>query len=169
MIGWFTCCSFLTRITREIKIHGFRLACCLVSRVLGSSGISRKSAALIVRYSHKKKRISIVFYCFENPSIAHNLGTTGPIQVGFSAKCTSPSEHFNHTKCHMFEFRLIPLDHITYNTKCSFLFCFVVFVLFFVCLFVFLRTWLSFFHNNGQIIPSGLIMNFTKSVEAYFF
>ena len=64
--------------------------------VLRSSRISRKSAALIVnvRYSQKKELISIVFYCSENPSIAHNLGTTGLIQVGFSAKCTSPNEHF---------------------------------------------------------------------------
>ncbi len=45
--------------------------------------------------SQKKKLISIVFYCSENPSIAHNLGTTGPIQVGFSAKCISPNGHFN--------------------------------------------------------------------------
>ncbi len=51
--------------------------------VLLSSGISRKSAALIVRYSQKKKWISIVFYCSENPSIAHNFGTTGSIKWGF--------------------------------------------------------------------------------------
>ncbi len=45
-----------------------------------------------------------------------HLGTTGSIQVGFSAKCTSPSEHFNQIKnwkCHTCEFRLIPLDRIT--------------------------------------------------------
>ena len=48
-----------------------------------------------IDYSQKKKLISFVFYCFENPSIAHNFGTTGPIQVGFSAKCTSPNKHFN--------------------------------------------------------------------------
>ncbi len=29
---------------------------------------------------------------------SHNFGTTGPIQVGFSAKCTSPNEHFNQTE-----------------------------------------------------------------------
>ncbi len=51
--------------------------------VLRSSGISRKLALLIVRYSQKKELISIVFYCSENHSIAHNLETTGPIQVGF--------------------------------------------------------------------------------------
>ncbi len=86
--------------------------------MLWSSGINQKSAALIVRYSQKKKWISIVFYCSENPSIGHNLGTTGPIQVVFSAKCTSLSEHFNQKenwKCYMCEFQLIPLDCITYD------------------------------------------------------
>ena len=61
--------------------------------VLRSSGISRQSKGLIVRYSQKKELISFVFYCFENSSIAHSVGTTSPIQVGFSAKCTSPNEH----------------------------------------------------------------------------
>ncbi len=84
--------------------------CCVLS------GISWKSGALIVRYSQKKELISFVFYCLENPSIGHNLGTTGPIRVGFSAKCTSPNEHFNQIvkwKCHMLGFRQIS-DHITY-------------------------------------------------------
>ena len=59
------------------------------------------------------------FFCFENLwiSITYNFGTFGPIQVGFSTKCTAPNEHFNQTenwKCHMFKFRLISLDHITY-------------------------------------------------------
>ncbi len=62
--------------------------------VLQSCGIGRKLGALIVRYSQKKKWISIVFYCSKNPSIAHNVGTTGPFQVGLSAKCTSPNEYF---------------------------------------------------------------------------
>ena len=81
-----------------------------------ASGISRKSEALIVRCSQRKEWIS--FYCFENPSIAHNFGTTGWIQVGFSMclkRCTSPNEHFNQIqswKCHMFNFRLIFLDCI---------------------------------------------------------
>ncbi len=56
------------------------------------------------------------FYCFENPSIAYNFGTTGPIQVGFSGNCNSPNEDFNQNwKYHMFDFRLIPLDCITYH------------------------------------------------------
>ena len=45
------------------------------------------------------------FYCFENPSIALNfgIGPTGPIQMWFSAKCTSPNEQFNleNWKWHM--------------------------------------------------------------------
>ncbi len=36
-----------------------------------------------------------LFYCFENPSIAHNFGTTILIQVRISAKCISPNEHFS--------------------------------------------------------------------------
>ncbi len=37
-----------------------------------------------------RKRYEFVFYCSLNPSIGHNFGITGPIQVGFSAKCTIP-------------------------------------------------------------------------------
>ncbi len=49
----------------------------------------------------------------------YNFGTTGrtgPIHVGFSAKCTSPNDDFNQIenwKCAKVNFRLIPLDHIT--------------------------------------------------------
>ena len=53
--------------------------------------------------------------------IAHNFGTTGPttgpIQVGFSAKCTSLNVHFSQIEnwnCHMFNFRLISLNCITF-------------------------------------------------------
>ena len=44
-----------------------------------------QSEAFIVRYlySQKEELISFVFYCLESPSIAHNFGTTGLIQVGF--------------------------------------------------------------------------------------
>ncbi len=43
-----------------------------------------------------RKGMNFFCFLFENPSIiAHNFRTTGPIQVGFSAKCTSPNEHFN--------------------------------------------------------------------------
>ena len=53
-----------------------------------------KTPSLIVRYSLKKECISFVLYCFENLSIV-NFGTTGPIHLGFSAKCTLPNEDFN--------------------------------------------------------------------------
>ncbi len=60
------------------------------------------------------------FFCFllfENHLIAHNVGTTDLIQVEFPAKCTSPNEDLNQIEnCHMFDFRLIPLDRITYLT-----------------------------------------------------
>ena len=75
-----------------------------------------QSRTLIVIYSQKKDWISFVFYCFENPSTARNFETTEPILVGFSGKCTSPNGHFNQIenwKCHMFNFRLIPLDRIS--------------------------------------------------------
>ncbi len=32
------------------------------------------------------------FLLFENSSIAQNFGTTGPIQMGFSATCTSEEQ-----------------------------------------------------------------------------
>ncbi len=94
--------------------------------VLWSSGISRKLGESIVRYSQKEELMNFVFvfYCFENSSIAHNFGNTGPIQVGFSAKCTSPKEHFNQIenwKCHMFDFRQISLLFV----------CFVLFLILF--------------------------------------
>ena len=63
--------------------------------MLRSSGISWKSGALIVRYNQEKGIHFFCFYCSENPSIANNFGTTGPIQVGVSAKCTSLYEHFD--------------------------------------------------------------------------
>ena len=59
------------------------------------------------------------FFCFLlfwESFNCYNFGTTGPIQVGFSAKCTSPDEDFSQIenwKCHMFNFWLIPLDRIT--------------------------------------------------------
>ncbi len=54
--------------------------------------------------ARKRNEFLLFSNCSENPSIAHNLGTTGPIQVRFSAKCTSSSEHFNQIenwKCHI--------------------------------------------------------------------
>ncbi len=101
--------------------------------VLRSSRISHKPGALIVRYqsfeqlkdsqnNRKQKQfiiflaVSFVFNCFENLSIAHNFGTIGSIQVGFSAKCTSPNEYINQIenwKCHILDFRLISKGRIT--------------------------------------------------------
>ena len=49
----------------------------------------------IVRYSQKQECISFVSYCFKEFFNCCNFGTTGPIQVGFSAKCNSPKEDFN--------------------------------------------------------------------------
>ncbi len=51
--------------------------------VLWSRGISRKSAALIVKYSQKKKWISFVFYCFKNLSIAIILEPLARFRWGF--------------------------------------------------------------------------------------
>ena len=85
------------------------------SYVLWSSRISPKSGALIARYSQKKEWISFILYCFENPS---NFETTGLMQVEFPTK-TSPNEHSNQIenwKCHIFNFRLISLDRITYES-----------------------------------------------------
>ena len=69
-------------------------------------------------HSLKKEWISFVFYCFENPSITRNFGTTGPIQVGYFSKWALQSNR----KCHMFDFRLIILDRITYFKAVSAIF-----------------------------------------------
>ena len=90
--------------------------------VLRSSGISQKSGALNWYWEKARKRnswVSFVFNCSENHSIAHIFGTTSPIQVGFSAKCTSPNGHINKIlkkwKSHKLKFGLISLDRITYG------------------------------------------------------
>ncbi len=86
--------------------------------VLRSSGISRKLAALIVIYiARKRNEFLNCFLLFWESFNCSNPGTTGPIQVGVSAKCTSPNEDFNQIKnwkCHLCYFRLIPQDRITY-------------------------------------------------------
>ena len=61
------------------------------------------------------------FFCFENPSTVHNCGSTDPILVGFSTKCTSPNGHFNQIETENFthsNFRLIPLDCIPLCPRC---------------------------------------------------
>ncbi len=77
-------CFSIAQFGYQKKKHNYK------KYVLWSSGIIRKLGALIMKYmySQKKEWISIVFYCFEHPPIAHNFGTF-PIQLGFSAKCTS--------------------------------------------------------------------------------
>ena len=84
--------------------------------MLGSSGVIRKSRALIVRYSQKKEIYFFCFLLFWESSNCYNFVTTGPIQVGFSANVPLFNEYFNQIenwKCHMFDFRLISLDRIT--------------------------------------------------------
>ncbi len=87
--------------------------CCNLAESVGS----REHNIWLWDNSWKKEWISFVFYCSENPSIAHNFEITGPIQVGVSEMYTSPNEHVNQIenwKCHMFEFKMISLDRITY-------------------------------------------------------
>ena len=102
-------------INRDTKLGFFSFKNCQIM----CYDLRDLSGTLIMRYSQKKEWISVVFYCFANPSIAHNLGTTGPIQEDLTAKWTAPSDHFNEIqnwKCHMFNFRLILIDHhITYE------------------------------------------------------
>ncbi len=89
--------------------------------VLRSSGNSRKSAALIVRYCQKKKWISVVLSILQ---LHINLGTTELIVVEFSAKCTSPNEHFyqktGNVTCSSSDW--ISKDRITY-CKCVYALC----------------------------------------------
>ncbi len=71
--------------------------------VLRSSGISRKSGALIVRYIiARKKNECFSFYCSENPLLI----TVEPLTFRwvYSKMYTSPNVHFNKTEewqCHM--------------------------------------------------------------------
>ncbi len=54
--------------------------------VLQSSGISRKSGALIVRYRQKKEWFLLFSIVLRILLLLITFGTTSPIQVGFSAK-----------------------------------------------------------------------------------
>ncbi len=88
--------------------------------VLPSGGISRKSEAFYIDCEIQSEK-GMHFFCFVLfLESFNNFGTTGPIQMGFSAKCTSPNEHFTFSqienwKCYMWDFRLIPLDRITHS------------------------------------------------------
>ena len=58
--------------------------------------------------------ISFVFYCLENLSIGHNFGSTdsgGVCSKIYLSKWALQSNR--KLKCHMFDFRLISLDHMT--------------------------------------------------------
>ncbi len=85
--------------------------------MLQSSRIIQNLEALIVKYSQKKEyMISFVFYCFENLSIAITLEPLVQFRWGFQLNVplllrTNQTENW---KCHIFDFRLIPLDRITY-------------------------------------------------------
>ncbi len=83
--------------------------------VLRSSGISRKSVALIVRYRQKKECISFVFYCFENLSIAIHWSNSGGV---FSKMHLSSwgLQSNRKLKMSLVWLRLLPLDRITYVT-----------------------------------------------------
>ncbi len=64
----------------------------------------------------EKRMHFFCFLLFWESFNCYNFGTTHPIQVGFSAKSTSPNKNFDQIenwKCHMFDFWLIPLDRIT--------------------------------------------------------
>ncbi len=115
-------CTFNTKLTNMQPLYNIRQTQSFIFHhlspyVLRSSGISRKSGALIVEYSQKRNVVLLFFQLFWESFNYYNFGTTGPIQVRFSAKCTSPNEDFNQIenwKCQMFDFRLIPLDRLTY-------------------------------------------------------
>ncbi len=94
--------------------------------VLRSSGItgSVRSREHWLWWDTARKRNALL-YClllFWESFNCYNFGKNGPIQAGFAAKCSSPNEDFNQVenwKCYMFDFRLIPLDHITYISPFS--------------------------------------------------
>ena len=70
-----------------------------------------------LRDTARKRNAFLLFAIFWESFNCYNFGSTGLIQVGFSAKCTSRNKDFNQIenwKCHMLDFRLIPLDRITY-------------------------------------------------------
>ncbi len=59
------------------------------------------------------------FLLFWESLTCYNFGTTGLIQVRFSAQCTSSNEHFNWIKTEnvTFDFRLMSLDYIYWGTQ----------------------------------------------------
>lgn len=83
-----------------------------------SSKISRKSEILILRYSQTKEVFPFVSFCFGNSLIADIFWTGCSISMGFSAKCSFANACYNpirNWKLNMTDFRLILLDHTTYD------------------------------------------------------
>ncbi len=64
--------------------------------MLQSSWISRKSAALIVRYSQKKECISIIFYSSEKVQLLITLEPLDRVKWGFQQNV--PSEDFDQVE-----------------------------------------------------------------------
>ena len=56
--------------------------------VMWSSKISWNLAILILRYSLTKEMLSFVFFCFYNPSTAHNFWSGWSILMRFPANCS---------------------------------------------------------------------------------
>ena len=79
---WYTALKFGYKI--KYKLHEERLMCC---NLAGSVGSRQHWLWDIARKRNEFPLFSIVLRILP---IAHNHGTTGPIQVEFSAKCTSP-------------------------------------------------------------------------------
>ncbi len=97
----------------SIMIKGFVLCQHSTSYVMWSSKMSRELTNIDLEIEPNKGNKSFCFLLFWESFNCFNFGTTGPIQVRFSAKCIPPNEDFNQIenwKCHMFNFRLIPLD-----------------------------------------------------------
>ncbi len=90
-------CVNLISVSLVIIIH--RHKCCDLAGSFGSQ-----------EYCEIQAKKGIHFFCFLlfwESFKRCNFGTTGPIQVGLSAKL------FLMGICHMFDFHLIPLDRIT--------------------------------------------------------
>ena len=83
-----------------------------------SRWISRKSGVLIMRYSQKRECISFVLYCFENLSSTITLEPLVRFRWGFQQNVTFLRRTPIKQKCHMCNFRLIPLDRIKYVHVC---------------------------------------------------
>ena len=75
-------------VNRLFKAGQFHIWVLGPHNVLQSSRISLKLGALIVKYSQKRNEF-LLFSIVLRSLIVCNFKTTGPIQMGFSAKCKS--------------------------------------------------------------------------------